>query len=202
MPESGSAQRLMRARRCRPLAIIRPPAFRVFLSKNVKDIFLAAVLDLLGTAPVQAAPAAAAGPRFSELAKADRARLDSQRAVVRRTLKTRYDVARLSGSRADIPLLQRMVDDRIFSKSQTYELHSLGVAFGDVLAKELGLRWVIVTDEYGTDPTLRYRDTTIQVNALTMVAKRVEEGRAVDLQAIYEGVRSHIAETLKSGDYR
>jgi hypothetical protein len=57
----------------------------------------------------------------------------------------------------DLPVLQRLIDDRAFSKTQTYELQSLGIAFGDVLASELRLQWVMVTDEYGTDPTLRFK---------------------------------------------
>ena len=38
----------------------------------------------------------------------------------------------------------------MFSAAQIYEMQSIGVAFGDVLARELGLRLVIVTDEFGT----------------------------------------------------
>jgi uncharacterized protein DUF3806 len=165
-------------------------------------VWASAGLLVLAAAAADRACAASPPPQFSDLSKTDRARLDQQRAVVLRVLKARYKVTRLTGSAADIPALQRLVDDRVFSKLQTYELQSLGVAFGDVLAKELGLHWVIVTDEYGTDPTLRYRNTTIQVNALTMISKRVEDDRAVDLQAIHEGVGSHIAETLRSGDYQ
>jgi hypothetical protein len=44
----------------------------------------------------------------------------------------------------------RLIDDTVFKKSQTYELQSLGIVFGDVLASELPLRWVMITDEYGT----------------------------------------------------
>ena len=69
-------------------------------------------------------------------------------------------------------------------KTQTYELQCLGIAFGDVLASELPLRWMMVTDEYGTDLTLRFKDTTVQVNAVTMIAKRVEKGEEVDVQTL------------------
>jgi hypothetical protein len=31
------------------------------------------------------------------------------------------------------------------------------IAFGEVLASELPLRWVMVTDEYRTDPTLPFK---------------------------------------------
>jgi len=44
-----------------------------------------------------------------------------------------------------------------------------------------GLAWWEVTDEYCTDPTLRCRQTTLQVPALTMIVKRVEDGRETDV---------------------
>lgn len=78
-------------------------------------------------------------------------------------------------------ILQRLIDDRVFGRTQTYELQCLGVAFGDVLAHEFPLRWVMVTDEYGTDPTLRYKDMTLQINALTMISKRIERDEQVNL---------------------
>jgi hypothetical protein len=95
-----------------------------------------------------------------------------------------------------------VINDKVFSTTQTYELQSLGVVLGDVLAKPLGLHWVIVSDEYGTDPTLRYLDTTIQVNALTVISKRIEDGESVDVQAIYNGLSAHVTDLLSSGRYK
>jgi hypothetical protein len=89
----------------------------------------------------------------------------------------------LTRGRDDLPALQRVLDERLLQPEQTWELQSLGVAFGDVLADMvMGLAWCEVTDEYGTDPTLRFRETSFQVNALTMISKRVETGRPVRLQ--------------------
>lgn len=90
-------------------------------------------------------------------------------------------------------MLQRIIDERAFKKSQTYELQCLGVAFGDVLASELPLRWVMVTDEYGTDPTLRFKETSLQINALTMISKRVERDEAVDLSELLRVTREQLA---------
>jgi hypothetical protein len=42
----------------------------------------------------------------------------------------------------------------------------------------------MVTDEYGTDPTLRYKNSSIQINALTMISKRVERGEEVNVAAL------------------
>jgi hypothetical protein len=129
----------------------------------------------------QSNPKASAQPKFTELSDEDSTRLEQQRAVVLAAAKQRYGTA-LTRTKRDLPILQNLINDRVFKKSQTYELQSLGVAFGDVLASEFPLRWVMVTDEFGTDPTLRFKETTIQINALTVISKRVERDEEVNVQ--------------------
>jgi hypothetical protein len=94
-------------------------------------------------------------------------------------------------------VLQNLIDDRVFNKSQTYELQSLGIALGDVFASELPLRWVMVTDEFGTDPTLRFKETALQVNPLTMISKRVERGESVSVQSLLDKTREQLAVSEK-----
>jgi hypothetical protein len=132
--------------------------------------------------------------KFTELAKDDVTRMDQQRAVVATAAKQRYGTPGLTKTKADAAVLQRLLDDKAFSKTQTYELQCLGVVLGDVLASEFPLRWVMVTDEYGTDPTLRFRDTTIQINALTMIYKRVERNDAVTVSWFIDKTRDQLAE--------
>ena len=89
---------------------------------------------------------------------------------------------KLTKSTADFALLQRIIDKGLLRPDQTWELQALGVCFGDALAEYVeGLKWAQVTDEYGTDPTLRYKNSSIQINALTSISKRVERGDAVDI---------------------
>jgi hypothetical protein len=136
-------------------------------------------------------------PRFTELSLDDVARLDKQRAVVASAAKGRYGAPRLVRSKDDLPILQRLIDDKVFGETQTYELQCLGVAFGDVLASDMPLRWVMVTDEFGTDPTLRFKDTSIQVNALTMISKRVERGERVNLAKLVRINREQVSRMEK-----
>ena len=128
---------------------------------------LMAFLSGVGLLFGQSVHDSAAEPKFSELSHSDSERLDHQRALVAAAAKQKYGAAALTRSKRDLPILQRLIDDNVFSKSQTYELQSLGVVFGDVLASELSLRWVMITDEYGSDPTLRFKNTSININALT-----------------------------------
>jgi len=138
-------------------------------------------------------------PKFSDLSHEDRTRLAQQRAVVAAAAKQRYGTSNLTKSAADLPVLQRLIDDKVFRKTQTYELQSLGIAFGDVLATELPLRWVMVTDEYGTDPTLRFTATTVQINALTMISKRIERGEEVNLTELLRSTREQLTRLSESG---
>lgn len=137
--------------------------------------FLSGVVLLFGQSGNGSAPE----PKFSELSHQDSERLNQQRAIIAAVAKQRYGTATLGKTKQDLPIVQRLIDDKVFKKSQTHELQSLGVAFGDVLASELPLRWVMITDEYGTDPTLRFKKTRININALTMISKRVERESAL-----------------------
>jgi len=122
--------------------------------------------------------------KFSELSAADAARLDKQRDLVARELAARYK-ANLTKTKGDLLLLQKLLDDGAFKPTQTFELQSLGVVFGDVLVADAGVHWTMVTDEYGTDPTLIRGNSSLQVNALTMISKRVERGEKVDVADLF-----------------
>jgi hypothetical protein len=133
------------------------------------------------------------GPKFTELSREDRAHLEQQRAVVAATAKQRYGTPALTKTKRDVPVLQKLIDDKVFRKSQAYELQCLGITFGDVLASELPLRWVMVTDGFGSDPTLRFKETTLQINALTMISKRVERNEPVSVQRLLDKTRKQLA---------
>ena len=99
----------------------------------------------------------------------------------------------LDRSLRDIDRLQKLLERGVVTGAQTYELQCLGIALGQVLARNVtGLDWAVIEDEYGRDPTIRYRDTSFQVNVLTMISKRVESGQQVDVQGMYEWVRAQL----------
>jgi Domain of unknown function (DUF3806) len=151
-------------------------------------LILAVLLSLITSCskPQMAPPLV---PKFSELSDEDRVRLDRQRSIVAAIAKQKYGTGDLTKTVTDLPVLQRLIDDNTFNKTQTYELQSLGVAFGDVLASELPLRWEMATDEFGTGPTLRYKDKPVNINALTMISKRVERDEVVNLVQLLQTTR-------------
>lgn len=52
----------------------------------------------------------------------------------------------------------------------------------------------MVEDEYGRDPAIRYKETTLLVFPQTMISKRVEAGEAVDVRVMYEGLCKQLEE--------
>ena len=58
---------------------------------------------------------------------------------------------------------------------------------------------MIVTDEFGTDPTLRFKSTTVQINALTMISKRIEKDETVNLDQLLQTTRQQLRRLSQEG---
>lgn len=138
---------------------------------------------------------------FRPLPAAAVAHMDRQRAYVADLVRKHFPGTRMTKTRADLPTLQRIVDARLIPRAKTWEWQAVGIAFGDALADAIpGLRWFEVTDAYGTDPTLRYESTSLQVNAMTMISKRIEDGKEVDVAAMAEWLADFVKN--KAHEYR
>jgi hypothetical protein len=83
-------------------------------------------------------------------------------------------------------LLDTIVRSDWIAPNETWKLQSLGVTFGDALAQEMGLSWVTVEDEYGSDPALHDQGTTVVVFPVTTISKRIERGDAVDVRELFD----------------
>ena len=58
---------------------------------------------------------------------------------------------------------------------------------------------MMVTDEYGTDPTLRFKNTSVQINALTMISKRIEREESVNLGQLLQTTRDQLRRLTEEG---
>ncbi len=137
---------------------------------------------------------------YSELTEKDKERLEQSRKFVRDTIKLNFPQEHLKGDITDIDLLQKLVNKKVFSQKQTYKLQSLGVAFGDILCNELDAKWIMVRDEYGYEPTVSIREINgykVTINALTVISKRVEENREVDLKSLYLFFKNYAKEAFQ-----
>jgi Domain of unknown function (DUF3806) len=137
-------------------------------------------------------------PEFSRLSREQLEALEKQRRFVRSLLRKHFPRSTLKGGTQDLPILQAILDAGLLMKDQTWELQALGVVFGDAIAASVpGLAWWSVADEFGTDPTLRYRESTLQVNAFTLISKRVERGEVVDVKKLFNLAVEHINKSAR-----
>ncbi|HKA06951.1 MAG TPA: DUF3806 domain-containing protein [Gemmataceae bacterium] len=140
--------------------------------------------------------------KYARLSTDDLAVLDSDREFAASVLEVRFPKKRLTGTAADISLLQKILDGGPYTDSAEGELVALGTSLGDLLAQALNLRWVRYSDEYGSDLALRYEKTSIAIFPRDMIVKRVENGEDPDLQDLYDGVIREVKQLIASGDYR
>jgi hypothetical protein len=154
----------------------------------------------LSALPVRAQKSAK-DPEFSRLTNEQRDSLDKQRRFVTTLLQRHFPKSTLQGGAQDLTSLQSVLDSGLVRSNQTWELQALGVVLGDAIASSIpDLAWWSVTDEFGTDPTLRYRETLLQINALTMISKRVERGEVVDVKRLASLTAEHINKS--AGHYK
>ena len=140
---------------------------------------------------------------YRELPNDTIAHMERQRAFVTDLAQKNGLKHKRTGTAADLDLLQEVLEKKLLKKEETWKLQSLGIVLGDAfVASSPGLHWMEVTDEWGTDPVLIYKDTTYQLNPLTMISKRVEDGEEQPFvhtiaKAVLRGVAEDAEKTQK-----
>ena len=128
----------------------------------------------------------------------EQATLDGATAWVNEILEKEFKTkVRLGGTREDIPNLHTMLGEGPYTSDAEEELKTFGIVFGHVLARELGLRWVVYRDDQGSDFALQYQETELFVFPVDMLIKRLEEGEdigEINLEAMLENLREALAE--------
>lgn len=150
---------------------------------------------LISTALIALWGYAMAEQTISALTEDDHERLDDQRAVVTRHL-TEESKPKFETAPGKLGTLRALLEAEVFRPDQTYELQSMGIVFGDVFVQDMGFSWVIVEDEYGRDPAIKYEETSIILFPLTMISKRIERGEQVDVFDLYNGVAAIAQEKI------
>jgi hypothetical protein len=101
----------------------------------------------------------------------------------------------LDQSLEDLGYLQRVISDGSIDPQDRYATECLGVAFGRVLAtNEEGLDWWVVEDDYGRHIVIRYKQTSLQIDAMHMIEKRLEDGTRVDVRELYDSLMGKVTE--------
>jgi hypothetical protein len=131
--------------------------------------------------------------KIEELSSEDNARVEAQRKWVREHYPPESE-EKYQTLEGKLALLDTIVKNKWIEPNETIKLQCLGIAFGDALAQKLGLMWVAVDDEYGRDPALIVKGTSIIIFPLTSISKRIENGEEVDVFSLFEKACSRINE--------
>lgn len=104
----------------------------------------------------------------------------------------------LTGAVSDLVLVQKVIDTKAVEREATYSLQALGIAFGIVFVNQnKNYDWWMVEDEYGRDPSIQYKETSIRVFPQTMISKRVEDGQTVNVREMYDGLLEQLVDIRK-----
>lgn len=117
----------------------------------------------------------------------DLERLEKQRALVAGYLNEN-SLETFETAPGKLGTLRALLDAGVFSPDQTYELQCMGVVLGDAFVLQMGFHWIMVEDDGGRDPAIMYQDTSVILFPLTMISKRIEQGKAVDVFDLFNGV--------------
>jgi hypothetical protein len=131
--------------------------------------------------------------KIGPLSATDISRLESQRSWVRNHYDpdARHQYDTLEGK---LRLLETILRENWIRPNETRKLQSLGIAFGDALAQQMGLIWITAEDDLGCDPALHDDGTAIVIFPLTMISKRIERGEVVDIRNLFAGICNKITE--------
>jgi hypothetical protein len=124
--------------------------------------------------------------------EADRARIARQVAVVQKLLRTHYGEIELEQDVGDLFLLQQLLDEGIVGPDQPDELRCLGIVLGEVLAAQTPLRWVRIERAQEQILAMQVPGTGVLAYPEVMIARRVEDGRDVDVLALYGAVAEQL----------
>lgn len=132
----------------------------------------------------QTATAQLIDKRVSPLNPLDRQYMDTQRQLIV-DLTLRHYGGRCCRNPSELDYLERLLRDGHVRSDETRELQAMGVLLGDLLAQELGMRWVIYEDINGRSRALQLDDTDNYLFPVTMIARRREGGDQTPISEIY-----------------
>lgn len=131
---------------------------------------------------------------ISALTEADQNRLREQRAVVERCLGNSISREKFKTAAGKLGTIRAILQAGLFKPEHSYELHCLGVVFGDAMVEEMGMEWIIVNDERGREPAIRKPEAGLIFYPLTMISRPIEAGEWVEVFDLCQSVLDQVEE--------
>lgn len=102
-----------------------------------------------------------------------------------------------TGTAADLENLQKVIDSGRFNPKQRQAWESFGTAFGVILVNEMdGMEWVTVIDGQKESPALRFRDSKVMVNPISLIWDKAKSGQPCDLKVEFERIKNEVEATM------
>lgn len=150
-------------------------------NRTAKFVLLLFIGALLGQPLALAQTVPVIGP----LSAADQQYMSDSKAQLDALARSRLG-ERFSGDKdRDLAIIQTLLDRRLVKPDQTRELQAMGMILGDLLARELGMHWVVYSDRVGRSRALRMAETEHYLFPVTSISRRVEADAPVDVAAVY-----------------
>ena len=125
---------------------------------------------------------------ISELGWMDRNHLEKQVQTIDELARIHLGV-QVRNNRDDLELLQRIVNRGLIQKDERLKLQAMGAVLGNLLARELGLKWMVYEDDLGRSRAICVEDTSHCLFPVTMLSRRLEVGVIVNVRDIYDNAK-------------
>ncbi len=131
--------------------------------------------------------------RIAGFREIDRQYLDIARESINSRARDRLGTAFRADKTHDLPLLQRLLNEKLVRADEIELLQAMGVVLGDALRSEYPLDWVRYIDKEGSSRALVLRHEQVFVFPITAISRRASVGAEVDVEAIYQRMRAPVA---------
>ncbi|WP_018274278.1 DUF3806 domain-containing protein [Teredinibacter turnerae] len=141
------------------------------------------------------------GPEIRPLNWLNEKFLERQRNSVNDIVGTHFG-QKIQGSKRDLAVLQRIINEKIIKNNETQDLQALGAVLGDVFVHENDkLQWVVYEDELGPTQAVCIKETSHCLFPITMLSRRMEVGLKPNVNKVYESALNDLAEFLPKTPY-
>jgi len=112
--------------------------------------------------------------------------LANMRKAAKELIQRKLGILSINGTKSDLTAIQSLINRRMVRLDDVIVWQNLGVLFGDVLAREFNMIWVIYEDDLGPSKALRWRKTDNFLFPVTMLSKRAKYGEEINLKQILD----------------
>jgi len=107
-------------------------------------------------------------------------------------IRSKYGECQFDHSENDLLLAQRLLTDRHVRKKHLLEAQCIGAVLGNVFIAHSPLRWKRVVNEFGDMLALQNPDVQLTLYPITMISKRLEDRRKIDLVLLYRDTLNNL----------